>query len=143
MPTLTDIQNEVQTIFHDMQTRVSDLDKEQKKLREDLTSKSGEMPAEAKSSFDAMNGRINELMDKLEQAQIASKRPPLGDSGKKDSPARQAFLKALRRKGDLQFLSHEEKAMIVPELMPAEMKALYAGDATTGGFFASTDFVQE
>ena len=27
--------------------------------------------------------------------------------------------------------------------MPAERKALYASDATTGGFFATTDFLEE
>lgn len=55
----------------------------------------------------------------------------------------EAFLHAMQVRGDLSLLTAEEKALIVPSFMPPEMKALYAGDATTGGFFASTDFMNE
>lgn len=145
MPTLLDIQEEVQGLYHDMQSRVSDIDKEQKRLREELTSKTGAMPAEYKSAFEKLNERINAAMDKIDQMRLEAARPALSSGrGKKErSPAHQAFMKAMRKKGDLSFLTHEEKSLIVPELMPAEMKALYAGDATTGGFFASTDFIAE
>jgi HK97 family phage major capsid protein len=43
----------------------------------------------------------------------------------------------------LSMLTPEEKSYIVPAYMPEERKALYAGDATTGGFFATTDYQEE
>jgi len=62
---------------------------------------------------------------------------------RKNTPARQAFIKAIKRKGDLSQLTQEEKIHIVAEMMAPEKKALYAGDGTTGGFFATTDFQNE
>ncbi len=143
MPTLTDILNEVNTLHKGISDRVDTLDKEQKQLGEELTSKTAKMPAEYKESLDAMNTRVNSLMDLINEERIARARPGFAEEKKEKSPARKAFLKALRKKGDLSFLSAEEKALIVPDLMPTEMKALYAGDATTGGFFASTDYMAE
>lgn len=143
MPTLLDIQEEVQGLYHDMQSRVSDIDKEQKRLREELTSKTGAMPAEYKTALDSLNERINAAMDKIDQMRLEAARPGFASGKKERSAAHKAFIKAMRKKGDLSFLTHEEKSLIVPELMPADMKALFAGDATTGGFFASTDFVAE
>lgn len=143
MPTLTDIIDEVQRIAHDLSARVETLDREQKTLGETLTSKTGQMPGEYKASIDAMNARINELTDAVEQARTEARRPPLSDPAQKENPGRKAFLKAIKCKGDLSLLSAEEKSYIVPEYMPAERKTLYAGDATTGGFFASTDFIDE
>lgn len=147
MPELKDIQDEVKQLASRISGKVDDLDKEQKRLREDLTSKTAAFPAEYKREIDELNGRINTLMDAVEKAQLeaklASHRPPLSSDGKEKSPARKAFLKAMRKKGELSFLTQEERALIVPEFMPPEQKALYAGDATTGGFFASTDFIEE
>ncbi len=176
MPTLTDIMEEVNKVSADLRSRVDTLDSEQKKLGENLTSKSGAMPAEYKSAIDGLNGRINELMDEVNKAKVEALRPPSLTEGefdddaplpcmnlhflrtsdimqtlqrkafplkRKSHPARNAFLKAIKRKGDLAQLSHEEKQYIVSDMMPPEKKALYAGDATTGGFFASTDFVAE
>lgn len=143
MPTLTDVMDEVKALTADLRNRVDDLDKEQNRRWEELTSKTGAMPAEAKSAIDALNNRINELMDKVETEQIEAKRPPLSGGKGKKSAATAAFLKAVRCKGNLDFLTKEEQSLIVPRLMPEGQKALYAGDATTGGFFASTDFVAE
>jgi HK97 family phage major capsid protein len=152
MPTLLDIQTEVQTLFHDMQNRVTDLDKEQKHLKEELTSKTGAMPAEYKSAIDAMNAKINEQIDaidklklKVEEERIASQRPPLdGRYGKKErSEQHKQFMKAIRKQGKMELMLPQERNLIVFDEMPVEMKALYAGDATTGGFFAATDFVNE
>lgn len=142
MPTLTDIMDEVKSIAHTLNSRVDTLDKEQKKLGETLTSKTGQMPAEYKESFERMNAQINSLLDAINEMRVAAQRPPLQQE-KKDLPARKAFLKAIRHRGDLSLLTHEEKSYIIPEYMPAERKALFAGDAVTGGFFASVDFVNE
>jgi HK97 family phage major capsid protein len=144
MPTTKDLLDEVQQIAADMSARVDAADKEQKARGEDLTSKMGVMAAEYKSALDAQNARINELTDQIERERIAAARPPLGGSQRKSfGPQHAAFLKAMKSRGDLTMLSQEERAMIVPAFMPPEQKALYAGDATTGGFFASTDFMNE
>ncbi len=153
MPTLTDIQNEVQTLFHDMQSRVENADKEQKSRLEELTSKTGIMAAEYKSAVDALNAKINEQMDTIEklklaheQERIASQRPPLdGKHGSKRerSDQHRAFMKAIRCEGRIERLTPQERSMIVYGEMSQEQKALYAGDATTGGFFAATDFLNE
>jgi HK97 family phage major capsid protein len=142
MPTLTDIINEVNTLTHDLRSRVEDIDREQKRMREDLTSKTGAMPAEYKSAIDKLNEQINTLTDRVEAARVEAARPPMAQE-KKDSAARRAFLKAMRKKGDLSLLTSEEKSHIVYDYMPQESKALFAGDATTGGFFASVDFMDE
>lgn len=171
MPTLTELVDEVKTLAHELHTRVDAADQEQKNRGEALTSKQATMAAEFKSAIDSINLRINELTDQIEQERIAAARPPLAGAGsgaknrnsvshksvKKALKGRapsgtwdqyfeaqhDAFLRAFQVKGDLALLTQEEKALIVPAFMPAEQKALYAGDATTGGFFASTDFMNE
>jgi HK97 family phage major capsid protein len=142
MPTIADLVTEVKTLHHDLTNRIDELDREQKRLKEDATSKTGAMPAEFKSAIDSLNARINELIDKVNEAQVAAARPQRGEM-KTASPSRAAFLKALRKKGDLSLLTPEEKSHIVVDYMPTEIKAMYASDATTGGFFASTDFMDE
>lgn len=145
MPVMQDLVDEVQTLAHQLNERVESADKEQKARGEELTSKVGTMAAEYKSATDAMNARISELTDQIEQERIAAARPPLSGAGqrKNRSAQHQAFIKAMKARGDLALLTPEEKALIVPAFMPAEQKALYAGDATTGGFFAATDFMDE
>ena len=143
MSTLMDIIDEVKTLHKGISDRVDMLDLEQKKIGETLTSKTGAMPGEYKQALNDMNERINVLLDSINSLRIAAARPPLSGSKKEKSPATKAFLKAMHKKGDLSYLTPEEKALIVPELMPAEQKVLYAGDATTGGFFASVDFMNE
>lgn len=152
MPTIKDLQDEVQTLFHEVQSRVDTADKEQKFRLEALTSKTGEMAAEYKSSIDALNDRINTQMDTIEklklaveQERIAAQRPPLdGKNGKKQRGAtHDAFMKCIKYQGRLELMTPQERSLIVYSEMSPEQKALYAGDATTGGFFASTDFVNE
>jgi len=143
MPTLTDIQDEIKTLAEEISARVDGLDKEQKKIKEDLTSKTGAMPTEQKTIIDRLNERVNELMDAVDAERIARSRPPMSSGKKERSAAHQAFIKAMKARGDINLLEPAEKALIVKEFMPAERKALYAADATTGGFFASTDFMDE
>jgi HK97 family phage major capsid protein len=148
MPTLVDIVNEVNQLAHQINERVDTSDKEQKARGEELTSKTVAMAAEYKSSFDAMNSRINECIDLVEKAKqesrIAALRPPLeGKDSKRSSDHHKAFMKAIREHGRIERLTMEERSHIVYNEMQQEQKALYAGDATTGGFFASTDFISE
>jgi HK97 family phage major capsid protein len=151
MPTMTDIMAEVQNVFKDLSGRVDDLDKENKRIREDLVSKGGAVPAESKAAVDALNARMDTLMDRIKEMQIEEKRSKLfGDHEDKlmQNEGTKAFLKLLRSHKALgnggrinyEVLSPEELLHVSYQHMPEERKALYAGDATTGGFFASVDF---
>jgi HK97 family phage major capsid protein len=172
MAELKEIMDEVKTLAHELDERVKIADAEQKSRGEELTSKQATMAAEFKSAVDSINLRINELTDQWEQQRIAAARPPFGSSSETKSHSgfvHKATQKALKRKGyrpqvgwgkfyedehdafveammlhgDVNALTQEQKSLIVPSFMPAERKALYAADATTGGFFASTDFMNE
>lgn len=147
MPTVQDLVDEVKTVHRQMGSRIEDIDKQQKKLAEDLASKTANLAgfAEWQLMFEKQNNRINEVCDAIEQMRVAAARPPLfAASGKKKwSAAHEAFIKAMKAHGDMNVLSLEEKALICKDYMPAERKALYAADATTGGYFASTDFMDE
>ena len=147
MPTIQDLVNEVKEQHHAMQNYVvAEIDKVQKKWGEDLLSKTANLNgfAEYKETLDRLNGRMNELTDTIDQMRIASARPPLYGNGKKDrSAAHKAFMKATKAHADINVLTLEEKQLIVKDYMPPERKAMYAADATTGGYFASTDFMEE
>lgn len=156
---ITDYIDEIKTLTHDLRNRVDVLDKEQKKLGEELTSKTGQMPAENKENIDKIGNRISELekilenqsnelkstTKSLDEYRLSNQRPPLqSKDGKKEwSAHHNSFIKAIKSAGKFDLMTPEEKAYILQAYMPAERKALYAGDATTGGFFASTDFLAE
>lgn len=148
--TLNTLMDEVKSLAQELGKRVEDSDKEQKSRHEDLTSKNATMAAEFKQVSDRINDRINVVQDKIEaleveqkQAQIAANRPVLYGDKKQRSAAHQAWMKAVRNHDKGVSLTAEEKAMILPNFMPREQKALYAADATTGGYFAATDFLDE
>lgn len=145
------------TLHADLLRRIEDSDKERKQAHESLTSQTAKSFGEATATLERINAKLNELEEKYEkltleqkEAQIALQRPPFYDlkySGKKQkrSAAHQAWMKALKTRDNGAHLTQEEKAMIIPRYMPAgsEQKALYAADATTGGYFAATDFLDE
>jgi len=143
--------DEVHSLADELSKRVDDADREQKARSEELTSKTAQIAAEHKTVTDRLQERINELTDQINAERIAAQRPPLAGTSAasassakaRNTPQHRAFVKAMKARGDLSLLSSEERALIVPALMPQEQKALYAGDATTGGFFASTDFMDE
>lgn len=146
MPELKELVDEVKTVHHEMKNRLDDIAKEQNKLRDELVTKTANLNgfAEYKEQLDRQNARINELTDILDQMRIASARPPLQGSGKKErSAAHRAFMKATRAHADINVLTLEERQLIVKDYMPPERKALYAADATTGGYFAAQDFMDE
>lgn len=149
---IQDYITEIKALTHDLRSRVDVLDKEQKKLGEELTSKTGKMPAEHKETLDKISNRISELeaiiektTKSLDEYRLSNQRPPLGgkDGKKERSAHHNAFVKAVRSAGKFDLMTPEEKSHILQAYMPAERKTLYAGDATTGGFFASTDFMDE
>src|SRR2546430_1062023 len=92
---------EVHSLSHDLKQRVEDSDKEQKKYKEDLTSKNASMFAEMKEIVERINNRINEVDAKYEafqneqkQAQIAANRPPRFGEKSERSAAHHAWMKA-------------------------------------------------
>lgn len=148
--TLNDLMHEVRGLAAELNRRVDESDQEQKRRGEDLTSKTATISAELKQAVDRINERINQVDDKIaeidrerKEAQIAANRPPLHGGKKQRSDAHQAWVKAVKNHDKGLSLTAEEKAMIIPNFMPASQKALYASDATTGGYFASTDFLDE
>lgn len=149
MPTLNDIADSVQGLAVQLSSRIDDLDKQQKKLGEELTSKTGAMPAEYKAVIERMQTDLDKLMEEINQARIEAARPGLAAKRKEKSKEHKAFMKAMRQAGDTDRLTLEERSYIVYRDMPQERKvdkegkSLYAGDATTGGYFAATDFIEE
>ena len=147
---LTDLMHEVKSLHAELVRRVDESDTEQKRRGEELTSKNATMAAEFKQVADRINDRINQVEDKVtefetayKQQQIAANRPPLSGGRKQRSAAHQAFIKAMKTRDNGMHLTTEEKSLILPAYMPKEQKALYAADATTGGYFAATDFLDE
>jgi HK97 family phage major capsid protein len=143
MPTLMDIMDEVKTLHKQIDDKVTLLDKEQKKLGEELTSKTAMMPAEFKEWQLQVNTRIDELLEKVDKARIEAARPGITSNTKERSKEHKAFIRAMRCHADINLLTPEEKSMIVHAYMPQERKTLYTGDAVTGGFFAAQDFIDE
>jgi HK97 family phage major capsid protein len=138
--------DEVGKLAHELRGRVDDLDREQKQLREDLTSKTGQPPPEHQESINKLNDDINRIEDVLKEIKLEEKRPKLAKDTGKMSNDTKAFIKAMKygsRFNQPGVLTQEELSYVSYDHMPAEQKALYAGDATTGGFFASIDFVNK
>jgi HK97 family phage major capsid protein len=138
----------------ELMQRVEESDKERKSAHESLTSQTAKMFGEATATIERINAefaKLQEKYDKLElerkEAQLAANRPPfhgLDFAGKKQrSDAHNAWMKAIKTRDNGLHLTQEEKSLIIPAYMPNERKALYAADATTGGYFAATDFLDE
>lgn len=142
------------TLHADLLKRIEDSDKERKAAHETLTSQTAKSFGESTATLERINAKLNELQEKYDalsleqkQAQIAANRPPLHGlkfAGKPQrSDAHKAWMKAIKTRDNGLHLTAEEKSLVIANYMPAEQKALYAADATTGGYFAATDFLDE
>lgn len=153
--TIKEVVDEVQGLFYKMNQRVDMLDKEQKRIGDLLTSQNGTMPTEFKDGMSRMNSDIDALMRQFRDFQINLARPgfkSLGISNNYDSPTvkrevKQAFIETLRAhaKGDQylagldpKFQKHTSYQHLTPE-----RKAMYQSDATTGGFYAMPEFIDD
>lgn len=142
--------DKVETTYHELKAKIEDLDTEQKRLRQELVSQGGEVPAEEKEAIKRRNDAIDKFMDEWHEQQLAGKREAMFggyDDPKTKSAGIKAFMKLVRaQKAEnggvlrIDHLDESELAHVSYKHMPAELKALYAGDATTGGYFASVDF---
>ena len=156
MTDLTAVVDKVEALFAQMGARVDMLDQEQKRLGELLTSQSAQMPAEFKDGMARMNGDIDALMQEFKRMQMKALKPGISSlamTGGFDSPtvkqeAKRAFMSAIKsycRNGALwqqQMKPEELKYVSLPHL-PAERKAMYNSDATTGGFYAMPEFMDD
>lgn len=150
--TTKEVMEEVNSLFYKLNQRVDMLDKEQKKLGDLLTSQSGAMPAEYKDGMDRMNRDIDALMHEFRDMQLNMSKPALKGLVGYDSPGvkrevKTAFIEALKAhaKGDtyLQGLDNRwQKHTSLQHLSP-ERKAMYQSDATTGGFYAMPEFIDD
>lgn len=151
MPEVKDLMDEVENLFHGLTEKVEAIDAEQKKLGVELVSKGGEIPAEEKSAIAARNAAIDLFLEQWKEQELSGKRAKIFggfDSPQvKKSAGTKAMMKTIRSQkayngNNVSFegLSSEELSHVSFKHMPEEIKALYAGDATSGGFFASIDF---
>lgn len=153
--TIKEVVDEVQSLFYKMNQRVDMLDKEQKRIGDALTSQAGGMPAEFKDGMSRMNSDIDALMRQFRDFQINLARPgfkSMGITNGYDSPTvkrevKQAFIEALRAhaKGDVYLSGLDPKFQkhTSYQHLPADRKAMYQGDATTGGFYAMPEFMDD
>lgn len=95
----------------------------------------GDASEEIKKQVAALNARIDEL-------EVKMKRVPLGGpSERQENPAKSAYLKAIRLG---RAALDETELQYVPLWHPSrEEKSMIAGDDTTGGFLAPSEFVTE
>ncbi len=155
MPTVQDLMNEVKTLHHDQQERVNTIEAEMKRLGEEhsnLVTKVGmnAIPAEYKENHESLNKRIDEVLEEIEKQrikeQVEASRPKDAERNQK-SKAHLSFMKAVRKRGKVDFLDDEDKKEVLLDYFEpekkAQYKALYAGDSVSGGFFASTEFIAE
>jgi HK97 family phage major capsid protein len=145
--------DETKSLHAKLMQRVDESDKERKEAHESLTSQTAKMFGEATATIERINAEFAKLQEKYDaldrerkEAQLAANRPPFHgvEFGKKQrSDAHKAWMKAIKTRDNGLHLTSEEKSLIIPAYMPMEQKALYAADATTGGYFAATDFLDE
>ncbi len=154
MSTLTEIMEKVNDISVKLNNRVEMLDKEQKRIGELLTSQSGQMPAEFKDGMSRMNNDLDILMREFNNLQLNLSKPGLKFQANMgyDSPTvkhevKQAFIEAIKAvaKDDvyLSKLDPKWQKHTVLQHLPAERKAMYQADATTGGFYAMPEFIDD
>lgn len=156
MPDMAQLMEKVETTYHELKTKVEDIDLEQKRIQSELVSKGAPVPAEEKAAIDARNQHLDELLEEWQEQRVTKERNRIfggydSPAVKKESDGTKAMFKLLRGvKADSAIATFSEQRLTPEELshisykhMPTELKALYAGDATSGGFFASVDFQME
>src|ERR1700739_748523 len=141
MPTVQDLMNEVKTLHHDQQARVDTIEKEMKRLGEEnskLVSQIGMngVPAEYKEAHEKLNTRIDEILEQIEKERIEKARPHSSSTSdgqsaierRKNSKQHQSFMKAMRRRGKVEFLAEEDKKEVLLDhfdpMKQAQYKAL-------------------
>ena len=157
MPTTaTEVMEEVRKLFTDLNARVDMLDTEQKRIGAALTSNSGDMPAEFKDGMKRMNGDIDALMREFKTFQLKSLKPGMAQfAAGYDSPtvkqeAKKALISAIKQvalAGDtaqgLARLSPDQLKYVSLSHLAPERKAMYNADATSGGFYAMPEFMDD
>jgi HK97 family phage major capsid protein len=153
MSTLTEIMEKVNDISTKLNNRVEMLDKEQKRIGDLLTSQTGQMPAEFKDGMSRMNNDLDVLMREFNNLQLNLSKPgakhfAMGyDSPTVKHEVKTAFIEAIKAvaKGDvyLNGLDPKFQKHTVLQHLVQERKAMYQADATTGGFYAMPEFIDD
>jgi HK97 family phage major capsid protein len=143
----------VNDISTKLNNRVEMLDKEQKRIGDLLTSQTGQMPAEFKDGMSRMNNDLDVLMREFNNLQLYLSKPgakhfAMGyDSPTIKNEVKTAFIEAIKAvaKGDdyLNGLDPKFQKHTVLKHLSAQRKAIYQNDATTGGFYAMPEFIDD
>ncbi len=151
---LKELTEAIQKLNKDLDERVRTVETWQVKTEEKI-SKGGTVPPEAKAELDAFNAEINKLKEKYndliaeqKEEKLAAQRPGYagnyaGKRGQKPA-ATKALEKWMRKRGDIDALSTEERKLIDFNQMdmsqyPDEQKVMVSAAADLGGFFSGTD----
>ncbi len=151
---LKELTEAIQKLNKDLDDRVRTIETWQTKTEEKI-SKGGVVPAEAKVELDSFNAEINAkiaeykaLREQEKEEKLAAQRPGYagnyaGKRGQKPA-ATKALEKWMRKRGDIDALTNEERKLIDFNQMdidpyPDEQKVLVSAAADLGGFFAGTD----
>ncbi len=151
---LKELTEAIQKLNKDLDERVRTVETWQVKTEEKI-SKGGTVPAEAKAELDAFNTEINTLKEKYneliaeqKEEKLAAQRPGYagnyaGKRGQKPA-ATKAIEKWIRKRGDIDALTSEERKLIDFNQMdmsqyPDEQKVMVSAASDLGGFFSGTD----
>jgi len=152
---LKELTEAVQTLNKHLDERVRTIETWQATTEEKI-SKGGLVPGEAKKELDTINTEISAkiaeyktLVANEKEERLAQQRPGYpgnygnGRKGQK-APATKALEKWMRKRGDIDALTAEERKLIDFNQMdmsayPDEQKVLISAAADLGGFFAGTD----
>src|SRR6266568_8600592 len=146
---LKELTEEIQKLNKHLDERVLTIEKWQAATEEKI-SKGGLVPAEAKTELDTINAEISakikeykELLLQEKEAKLAAQRPGWQSKagGHHKPAATKAIEKWMRKRGDIDALTTEERKLIDFNQMdmsalPDEQKVLVSAAADLGGFFA-------
>lgn len=148
---LKKLSEEIQTLNKTLDGRVATLEEWQKK-NDVKVSQGGTVPPEGKAAVDTINAEIQLKIDEYKalvqeekEMRLAQQRPGYaGFNRKGGKPAETKAIEKYLRKGDINFLTQDERKLIDPaymdiDSMPPEKKVMVSAAADLGGFFAGTD----
>jgi HK97 family phage major capsid protein len=150
------LNEEIQKLNKHLDERVKTLEERQEKT-ETKISQGGPIAAEARQELEKINAKISgeikeykKLVLEQKEQMLAAQRPPVqggypgSASGSYKPPATKALEKWMRKGGDAQALTMEERRLIdfnhmdYDQFTP-EQKVMVSSAADLGGFFAGTD----
>jgi HK97 family phage major capsid protein len=139
---MVSLKDEVLSTFHKFQER---LDTVEKGLKAGVRTPA-DIPAEEVPAFERMNQKLDAAMAEIKRLHAAANRPETPPVNIEESPEHPVTTKGLLGrwlKRGFEGFTPAELTLTNYNYMPAEKKALYSNDQTTGGFFITPDRVNE